>query len=144
MAIPNNPWMEAATTLRRRHARNRDEMFHALDFLINHAFGFDNRIRLNDLVDHLNNQGFDFEREEFQQQVLNQLKQAGAVATLVYPGGRGGVFIPISQQELEHAVSQVFDRVESELENIAGSSQGADFQQIIIDILNHIRNHRPV
>lgn len=136
--------MTAATRLRGQHAQNPDGIFHALDFLITHALGYDNRIRLDDLVEHVNNQGFNLGREEFQQNVLIQLKQAGTIATLVYPGRNGGVFIPRSQHDLEHAVSQVFDRVEAELENIAGSSQGATFHQTIIDIRRHVHSHRPV
>lgn len=69
---------------------------------------------------HLNNKGIRLSRESFQYMVLTELKRGGIIATLIYPGSKGGVFIPCSENELKTVTEQVFRRITQELDNLAG------------------------
>jgi hypothetical protein len=69
-------------------------------------------------------------REKFQQTVLNDLKQRGIVATLVYPGTNGGVFIPCDEGEVRTVAHQILDRVYSEVVNLEGIAQPTSFKHL--------------
>lgn len=94
----------------------------AVEYLLNNDHcGKDNGARMNDIVDYINsNLNKNYSREEFQQQVLNELKREGIVATLIYPGRKGGVFIPCSLEDIKESCSQLLTRVVSELSNLEG------------------------
>jgi hypothetical protein len=70
-------------------------------------------------------------REEFQQGVRGDLKRAGAVATLVYPGRIGGVFIPCNENDVRRAMEQVIGRVTQELENFRGLTNEVDLEPVM-------------
>jgi DNA-binding IscR family transcriptional regulator len=73
-------------------------------------------------------------REEFQTQVLTELKRLGIVATLVYPGPQGGVFIPCDQDEVRQVAEQVIDRVIQELTNLEGITNQTQVHDIITQL----------
>jgi hypothetical protein len=93
-----------------------------VNYLLNlrNALGIDNRISIDDILSHLETNGISLSREQFQQTILGELKRQGILMTLPYPGGRGGVFIPTSEDEARRAAAQVLERIESEIENISG------------------------
>lgn len=104
----------------------------ALEFLLHNGYcGINNRAREDDIVNHLNSLGMQFNRESFQQQVLTELKDAVTLATLVYPGPYGGGFIPCDESELHQVTTQVFDRVVSELTHLEGAATGSNDEPII-------------
>jgi hypothetical protein len=98
----------------------------ALEFLLGNGHcGLSNTVRLNDLVVHVNSRfRTHLSREQFQNNVLVDLKRRGTLATLVYPGRRGGVFIPCIEDEAIFAARQVVERVVQELLNVEGVSRG--------------------
>lgn len=103
-----------------------------LNFLLQNGHcGYNNATTEDDIVNHLNGLGMNFDRESFQQQVLTGLKDAGTLATKVYPGPHGGVFIPCNDAELHQVTEQVFDRVTSELTHLRGSATGSGDERII-------------
>lgn len=70
-------------------------------------------------------------KEEFQQTILGELKRIGIVATLVYPGVQGGVFIPCNENEVRTVANQILDRVDSEVGNLEGIAQQTPFSNLL-------------
>lgn len=93
--------------------------------LSNGNCGLSNRVPIAHILNHLKTQGFHFSRESFQNSVLTQLKRAGVISTLVYPGPQGGVFIPCNATEIDYVIGQVLGRVVQELTNLEGSAMGS-------------------
>ncbi len=118
-----NKWVNNAQNFL-QNSNNRDIKYHTVDYLLNHAnngngaCGINNRVPIEDILTYLRSLNFNVTREEFQQGTLIQLKQKGIVATLIYPGPQGGVFIPCSENEIIQVANQVIDRVISELEHL--------------------------
>jgi len=50
---------------------------------------------------------------------------------LVYPGPRGGVFIPCTEDDVRKVANQILDRVDSEIENLAGISRQTSFSNLV-------------
>ena len=122
----SSPWVQNATRLVRRWRNDPDHRAHVatLEFLLSHnggCCGLDHRVSLTAVTVHLAQLGFTQFRDNvpaFQNQVLTELKREGAVATLVYPGGKGGLFIPAEETEIRKATCQVLKRVTQELSNL--------------------------
>lgn len=92
-------------------------------FLLQNGYcGIDNRTGIDNITQHLATQGFFYDRSAFQNNVLTELKRLRIVVTLVYPGGRGGVFIPSRQAEIRQVARQLVGRVVQELTNIEGTT----------------------
>jgi len=92
-----------------------------IEFLLQNGHcGVDYRTTIESILQYLNQQNIWMSREEFQNQVLTDLKRQGIVATLVYPGPQGGVFIPCDENEVVQVAGQVLDRVTQELTNLEG------------------------
>ncbi|TET39866.1 MAG: hypothetical protein E3J65_02860 [Dehalococcoidia bacterium] len=91
------------------------------------------------ILQYLNSIGITLSREGFQQTVLDELKRNGIVATLVYPGPLGGVFIPCNEDEVKTVVNQILDRVNSEIENLEGVAEQTSFQISFRTFLSSLR-----
>lgn len=124
----SSPWVRRANQFIVDNRTNRDYRAHlaTVEFLLqdqNGHCGNNNRTGIRNILQHLSQQGFVFSREGFQNVVLTELKRSGIVATLVYPGGRGGVFIPCDENEVRDASRQLIRRVVQELTNLEGTAQ---------------------
>ena len=87
-----------------------------VNYLLNNDHcGIECRISIDKIMDGVN---FNGSREDFQHKVLIPLKKKGIVATLVYSGNKGGVFIPCDEDEIKIVIKQMFDRMKSELSNL--------------------------
>jgi Zn-dependent oligopeptidase len=71
------------------------------------------------------------QRELFQETVLTPLKREGIVATLVYPGPQGGVFIPCEDQDIHVAARQLLKRVTQELHNLEQLVVGQTYETTV-------------
>lgn len=106
-----------------------------LQFLLSRGHcGIHRTARIGEILVYLDSSGLHYDREEFQQQVLTDLKRQGLVASLVYPGRRGGIFIPCDNQEVHEVTVQVSRRVLSELRNAEGSAMGSPDETGIRDL----------
>ena len=120
-----SPWVQRANQFVASNAGNSSLRPHVitLSFLLkNGNCGIKNRVTIEDILHHLGQEGFTLNREEFQNQVLTQLKREGTLATLVYPGRQGGVFIPYGDDDLQHVTAQIMERLVQELTNLEGSA----------------------
>ena len=128
----NSPWVKKAKSFITTNQHNQDGNWHTVNFLLqNNRCGIDNRISIDKILQHLNSNGINISREEFQQTILGELKRKGIVATLVYPGQQGGVFIPCSENEIKEVADQVLSRMDSEVKNLAGISQHTSFNRLL-------------
>ena len=111
---------------------NQDGKWHTINFLLqNNYCGIYNRVNMNVILQHLSSKGISISREEFQQTILGELKRDGIVATLVYSGSQGGVFIPCSENEIKEVADQVLRRIDSEVKNLAGIAQHTSFSRLL-------------
>ena len=125
---PNSPWVQNANTFLNRNRNNHDGKWYTVDYLIqNNHCGINNRTSIGKILAYLQANGINLSREHFQQTVLVELKRKGIVATLVYPGSTGGVFIPCNEDEVKNAAEQILKRVYSEIGNIEGVAQSTSF-----------------
>lgn len=125
---PNSPWVQNANTFLNRNRNNQDGKRHTVAYLLqNDHCGIDNRTSINKILTYLQANGINLSREQFQQTVLGELKRKRIVATLVYPGSAGGVFIPCNEDDVKAAAKQILNRVYSEIENIEGVAQSTSF-----------------
>jgi len=116
----NSPWVKRANKFI-SSTQNPVYQVETVKFLLQNGYcGLDNRTHIDSILNYLSSKGITLSREEFQNQVLTELKREGIVATLVYPGPQGGVFIPCSEDEIKKAAMQVFDRIIQELTNLKG------------------------
>ena len=123
----NSPWVQRANQFIVNNRTNQGYSAHlaTVEFLLQNQSGhcgINNRTGIRAILQHLSQQGFTFSREGFQNSVLTDLKRFGIVATLVYPGGRGGVFIPCNQNEMREVSRQLINRVVQELTNLEGTA----------------------
>lgn len=129
---PNSPWVQRANSFLNSNQNNKDGKWYTINFLIqNNHCGINNRVPIESILQHLSSNGINLNREAFQQTILGELKRDGIVATLVYPGPQGGVFIPCTENEVKEVANQIFDRVDSEIGNLAGISQQASFSKLV-------------
>jgi len=123
----NSPWIQRARNFINQNQNvqqgtNKYYQVEAVNYLLNNGHcGIDCRVRINNVMEGIN---YPKSREDFQQEVLIPLKKEGIVATLVNPGPQGGVFIPCNEDEIKEVARQLFERIESELENLEGSATG--------------------
>jgi hypothetical protein len=111
---------------------NPREQIETVRFLLLNGYcGINNRTGIQNILDHLENQGISLSRESFQNQVLTELKRKGIVATLVYPSRQGGVFIPCNENEIRIVAEQVFKRIIQELTNLEGTVAPTSILQLI-------------
>jgi len=121
---PNSPWLQRARDFLERNQDNRDGRWFTVNFLVeNDHCGIDYRIDIERILNYLQDNQILLDRERFQQEVLGELKRQGIVATLVYPGPQGGVFIPCTEDEVRTVANQILDRVNSEIRNLRGITQ---------------------
>ena len=134
---PHSPWVQNANNYLSSNRNNIDAQWHTVDFLLtsNHC-GIDNRTSIEIILSHLGSNGINLTREEFQQTILGELKRQGIVATLVYPGSQGGVFIPCNESEVKTVTNQVLDRIYSEVGNLEGFTHQTSFGNLLV-LLRH-------
>ena len=141
----NSSWVEKANEFINTNQHNQDGKWHTVNFLLqNNCCGIDNRVSIGEILQHLNSNGINISREEFQQTILGELKREGIVATLVYPGPQGGVFIPCSEDEIKEVAGQVLSRIESEVKNLSGISQHTSFSKLLdllVQMISWIRGN---
>jgi hypothetical protein len=143
MRCPNSPWVQRANTFLNTHQNAPDVRWHTVNFLIqNNHCGITDRVKMDDVLNHLVTQGLPQNREEFQQGALGELKRMGIVATLPYPGPQGGVFIPCSEDEMRTATTQILGRIVSEIGNLVGMAQGTSFHNNLLGLQTQINNWR--
>ncbi len=127
----DSPWVQRANSYVNNISNRRDRV-ETVRFLLRHGFcGIAHRVGINDIRSHLSGMGYNYDRSGFQQEILTELKREGIVATLIYPGPRGGVFIPCSQEEVRSACQQGFQRVIQLLSNLEGSAVGTALSEVI-------------
>jgi hypothetical protein len=123
-----NQWIQRARGVIVEHEHNRDAMYHTVSYLLTNDFcGIGHRVSMSRILDYLNQQGIRLSRENFQQTILCELKRRGIVATLVYPGRQGGVFIPQCMEDVETVVRQILRRIVAEVGNLRGLVLGTPF-----------------
>ncbi len=116
----NSQWVQNANNYLQQNMTNEDAMYHAVYYLYTYnKCGRENGVYLNDILDYVNNNGYNYNRESFQHEILIPLKRQNILVSLPYPGNSGGIFIPCSIDEIEQAYKQVLNRVLSELNNIS-------------------------
>ena len=127
----NSPWVQRANHFISNSLNPRGQI-ETVRFLLQNGYcGISNRTSIENILSHLKNQGINLTREEFQNTVLTELKRAGIVATLVYPGPQGGVFIPCDASEIREVATQVLDRVVQELRNLEGTATQTQIEHIV-------------
>ncbi len=127
----NSPWVQRANRFI-SNSSNPQEQIETVRFLLQNGHcGISNRTSIESILSHLRNLGINLNREEFQNTVLTELKRAGIVATLVYPGPQGGVFIPCDASEIREVATQVLDRIIQELRNLEGTATQTQIEHIV-------------
>lgn len=141
----NSPWFQRANAFLVANRNNQDGKWHTVNFLVQRNYCcIDNRVSIEEILQYLNTNGIDIGREAFQQTILGELKRDGIVATLVYPGPQGGVFIPSSEDEVREVTSQVLERIDSETRNLSGITTNTSFSNLISllsQIISWIKNN---
>lgn len=117
---PNSTWVQNANNFLKRNQNNQDGQWYTVDFLLKGHCGINNRTSIEDVLNYLRLKGIHMGREEFQQTILGELKRQGIIATLIYPGQQGGVFIPCDESEVRTVAEQVLNRIDSEVGNLEG------------------------
>jgi len=134
----HSPWVQRANQFLNS---NRGDVGHnahvtTIEFLLQNGHcGINYRTTIEAILQYLNQQNIPMSREEFQNQVLTELKRQGILATLVYPGPQGGVFIPCDQDEARQVAGQVIERVVQELTNL----EGITYQTQVHDMITSLR-----
>lgn len=130
----NSFWVQEANRFITNNRTNPNYGAHVatVEFLLQNGHcGINYRTGIGAILQHLQESGIILSREEFQNYVLTDLKREGVVATLVYPGPQGGVFIPCGEDEVRQVVAQLVTRVAQELTNIQGVAQNTRFNNTI-------------
>jgi len=134
----NSPWVRNAESFV-NDPNNPKEQVETVKFLLEHGHcGINNRTRIKDILNYLESRGFKLSREQFQNRILTELKRKGIVASLVYPGPQGGIFIPCNESEIQEVAKQVFDRVWQELRNLEGIVEGTHIKVLVSGLRNVI------
>ena len=127
----NSPWVQRAKQFINDNSKPQNQRETVRFLLQNGHCGINNRTGIDAILSHLRSQGINLNRGEFQNTVLTELKRAGIVATLVYPGPQGGVFIPCDASEIRKVATQVLDRVVQELRNLEGTATQTQIEHIV-------------
>lgn len=117
----NVRWVQRANQFITNNRRNPDYRAHVLvvEYLLQRGHcGIDFRVSIDEIIDYLSNRNIHTSRSVFQNTVLIELKREGIVATLVYPGPMGGVFIPCATSEVRTVTRQVNERIRQMRRNI--------------------------
>lgn len=137
-----NPWVQRANRYI-NNSTNRPDRVETVKFLLrNGSCGIEHRVPIKAIRSHLRVIGFNYSRPRFQELILTELKRQGIVATLIYPGRKGGVFIPCNQGEIRIVCEQVFRRVIQELSNLEGSAQATSLLGVVSSARQQIENLR--
>ena len=127
----DSSWVQRAQAYLTANQNDQNGKWHTVNFLLQNSCGINNRVAIKKILQHLGSNSINISREQFQQTILGELKRKGIVATLVYPGRQGGVFIPCTENEVKEVANQIFDRVDSEIVNLAGISQQTSFSNLV-------------
>lgn len=130
----NSPWVRRANQFLNNNRVNANYNAHiaSIEFLLQNGHcGINSRTPIESILANLEQQNIGMTREEFQNQVLTELKGQGIAATLVHPGPQGGVFIPCDQNEVRQVAEQVIERVTQELGNLEGITNGTQVHNLI-------------
>ena len=129
---PDSPWVRNAESFI-SDPNNPKEQVETVKFLLERGHcGINNRTRIEDILNYLESCcGIKLSREQFQNKVLTELKRKGIVASLVYPGHHGGIFIPCNESEIQEVAKQVFDRVWQELRNLESITEGTSIKNLV-------------
>jgi len=130
----NSPWVQEANRFISNYRTNTTHRAHVItiEFLLKNGHcGINKRTSIRHITQHLGQHNINMSREEFQNQVLVRLKQEGIIATLVYPGSQGGVFIPCGEDDIREAAIQLISRVTQELANLEGIARQTRFRSMI-------------
>ncbi len=141
MCSCKSQWVNNAKTFV-QSSQNHDEKWETVKFLLdNNHCGGGNTVKMNDIISHLNsNNSKTIDREKFQKEILGELKKRGLVATLVYPGPKGGVFIPCTVDEIKTVTKQVLMRIDSEVENLDGILKNSQYNNLLSSLKSEILN----
>ena len=127
----SSPWIQRANQFVRNSSNPREQIVTVNFLLQNGHCGINNRIGIYAILNHLRSKGFNLNREEFQNTVLTELKRIGIIATLVYPGPQGGVFVPCDVSEIRVVATQVLERITQELINLEGVATQTQIEDVI-------------
>jgi hypothetical protein len=129
-------WRDNAEELLRNNDVN-SYLHDVTAYLIRHAYGKENRVSIQSLCNL-----FDpaLSREMFQYEILIPLKQHNIIATLIYPGPQGGVFIPKDEDEIIVVLSQIKTRFIEQTSNIIPLCSGTRFESDINELLTYIQD----
>ncbi|HIP90148.1 MAG TPA: hypothetical protein EYH22_01195 [Candidatus Nanopusillus sp.] len=134
----NSPWVQRAKNFI-NNSSNPEEQVETVKFLLQNGHcGINNRTSIDNILKHLKNKNILTQnknnksiRAEFQNKVLTELKRKGIVATLIYPGPQGGVFIPCNEDEIRKVAMHVLDRNIQELRNLEGTATQTEIESTI-------------
>lgn len=134
-------WLQRAKSFIEEGPKNgNDGKWHTVNYLIsNNHCDINNRIDINSILRHLHEKGIDLDRERFQQSILSELKREGILATLVYPGPNGGVFIPSNENEVKKVANQILRRIVSEIDNVCGVLKDTQYERSFSDLLKNLK-----
>jgi len=141
----NSRWVNLAKQLISSNNISCEEKAVLEYLLTNNHCGIKAGARINDVIMYVNNNCFSqYSRENFQHFVLIPLKQRSVIATLIYPGTKGGLFIPCNPNEIKQVYKQVLERILSELNNInyiiSSTGINQNVQMLIMQIQNEINS----
>lgn len=116
--IPN-PCNRAKAKLANTNQQADPCMYYTLKFLINNALGENHRKTKDEIINYLNSVGCIITSQEvWSTSILQELKDERIVATDVYPGNKGGVFIPCNISDLNMAISNLEKRIGRETKHL--------------------------
>lgn len=140
----NSPWVQAANQFINNRANvTRRAHVITVEFLLQNGHcGINNRTGIGSILQYLRQQNIYMSREEFQNQVLVELKRERVLATLVYPGPQGGVFIPCNQNDVRIAATQLIGRVVQELANLESIAGQTQLRNMIVSLRNRAESVR--
>ena len=140
MCSCNSIWVQNANNFLYQH-NNQDALYFVVEYLINNNIcRRENGVYLNTLLNYVNSNGYNYNRESFQHSVLIPLKQRNILVSLPYPGRIGGIFIPCNINEIKQAYKQILIRVQSELNNISYVAISSNIANNLNNILNLIQS----
>ena len=134
----NSPWVQRANNFI-KNSSNPEEQVETVKFLLQNGHcGIDNTVSIDNIIEHLKNKNILTQnknnksiRGEFQNKVLTELKRKGIVATLIYSGPQGGVFIPCNKNEIRKVAMDVLDRNIQQLKNLEGTATQTEIESTI-------------
>ncbi len=83
----NSQWVQNARNFLQQNVNNQEAKFLIVQYLINNnKCGRNNGVYLNELLNHVNNNGYSFSRESFQHDVFNTFKTKHYPYKFAIPG----------------------------------------------------------